>query len=237
MIDSDLKNHEHNIVVIIPAFNEEKSIGKVIEEIPAGVVNEVVVINNASTDQTAAVARAAGATVILEPSKGYGNACLRGIQYCKQLTTHPDIIVFLDGDHSDLPEEMLYLVAPIAEDRADLVIGSRTLGKKEAGSITQQQRMGNWIATFLMRIFFAASFTDLGPFRAIRFTSLLKLNMEDKTYGWTVEMQIKALKMKLRCIELPVSYRKRIGTSKISGTIKGSVMAGYKILYTIFRYL
>lgn len=228
---------KRNIVVIIPAFNEEKSIGKVIEEIPDAFVRWVIVVNNASTDRTAAVAEEAGATVILEQNKGYGNACLRGIQYCRELNPQPDVIVFLDGDHSDYPQEMINLATPILEDIADLVIGSRTLGKKEAGSITPQQQIGNWIATRLIRIFFGATFTDLGPFRAIRFDSLLKLNMKDKSYGWTVEMQVKALKMKLRCKEVPVSYRKRIGTSKISGTIKGSVMAGYKILYTIFRYL
>lgn len=225
------------ISVIIPAFNEAQSIGKVISEIPNGFVSEVVVVNNASTDSTAEVAAAAGAIVLDEPRRGYGSACLRGISYCANLKPRPDIIVFVDGDHADYPEEIPDLVKPILEDSADLVIGSRALGKRQKGSMTVQQIFGNWLATSLLKILFSVRFTDLGPFRAIRFPSLLGLDMQDKTYGWTVEMQIKAAKQDLRCVEVPVRYRKRIGQSKISGTIRGTVMAGYKILYTLFKYL
>lgn len=225
------------ITVIIPAFNEGESIGRVISEVPVGVVSEIVVVNNASTDATGDAAIAAGATVLYEPRRGYGYACLAGISYCEGQTPRPDIIVFVDGDHSDYPEEIPHLVKPILDDGADLVIGSRALGKRQRGSMTVQQIFGNWLATRLLKLFFSVTFTDLGPFRAIRFSSLPGLDMQDKTYGWTVEMQIKAAKQKLRCVEVPVRYRKRIGTSKISGTVKGTIMAGYKILYTLFRYL
>lgn len=225
------------IKVIIPAFNEEKSIVKVIQEIPAGLINEIIVVNNASTDQTAFVAHHAGATVLNEPQPGYGNACLKGIDYCNKLNPQPDIIIFIDGDYSDYPEEMFLLLKPLMDNKADLVIGSRSLGKKEQGSMTPQQIFGNWLATRLLYLFFKVKFTDLGPFRAIRFPVLLALDMKDKTYGWTVEMQLKAARQKFNCVEVPVSYRKRIGVSKISGTVKGTIMAGYKILYTIFRYL
>jgi glycosyltransferase involved in cell wall biosynthesis len=223
--------------VIIPAFNEELSIGRVISAIPPHLVTEIVVVNNASTDNTAKVSESAGATVLYERVPGYGNACLKGVEYCKKQATPPDVLVFLDGDHSDYPEEMTALILPIIENKADLVIGSRTLGKKEKGSMTPQQIFGNWLATGLLKLLFKVRFTDLGPFRAIRFSSLLNLNMQDTTYGWTVEMQIKSAKQNLRCVEVPVRYRKRIGVSKISGTVKGTIMAGYKILYTIFRYL
>lgn len=223
------------IYVIIPAFNEARSIGKVVAEIPKDFVTEVIVVNNASTDDTTAAARQAGATVLDEPRPGYGNACLRGIAHCQISVPPPEIIVFLDGDLSDFPQEMRALVEPIAADKVDLVIGSRTLGKRERGSLTVQQIFGNWLATKLLRLFFKAKFTDLGPFRAIRFSSLLALEMRDPTYGWTVEMQVKAAKQNIRFMELPVSYRKRIGVSKVSGTVKGTVMAGYKILYTIFK--
>ncbi|MEO5600627.1 MAG: glycosyltransferase family 2 protein [Cyclobacteriaceae bacterium] len=227
----------HIIHVIIPAFNEEKSIARVIAEIPDDLVTEIIVVNNASTDQTADVAGQMRATVLDEPEPGYGRACLKGIGYCSKQYPLPDIVVFLDGDYSDYPQEMRSLVKPIVENKADLVIGSRALGTKEKGSMTSQQIFGNWLATTLLKIFFKVRFTDLGPFRAIRFTSLLSLNMQDKTYGWTVEMQLKGAKQKLRCLEIPVRYRKRIGISKISGTVKGTIMAGYKILFTIFRYL
>jgi glycosyltransferase involved in cell wall biosynthesis len=224
------------IHVIIPAYNEEKSIAKVIQEIPKHLITEIIVVNNASSDDTAEVARNAKATVLDEPQRGYGNACLKGIDYCKQQDPWPDIVVFLDGDYSDYPEEMEALVKPVIENKADLVIGSRALGKREKGSMTVQQIFGNWLATRLLKLFFKVQFTDLGPFRAIRFSALLSLNMQDKTYGWTVEMQLKSAKQKLHCIEVPVRYRKRIGFSKISGTVKGTIMAGYKILYTLFRY-
>lgn len=225
------------IYVIIPAFNEAQSIGRVISEIPLDLVESILVVNNASTDSTAEMASAAGAIVLDETRQGYGYACLRGISYCVNQIRRPDIIVFVDGDHSDYPEEIPDLVRPILEDRADLVIGSRALGTRQKGSMTVQQIFGNWLATRLLKIFFSVRFTDLGPFRAIRFSSLLELDMQDKTYGWTVEMQIKAAKRNLRCVEVPVRYRKRIGKSKISGTVRGTVMAGYKILYTLFKYL
>ncbi len=224
------------ICVIIPAFNEENGVGEVIREIPKRLVDEVVVVNNASTDNTEKIAREAGATVLREPVPGYGRACLKGIAYLKNLNTPPDIVVFLDADHSDYPEEMEQLIRPIADGTAHLVIGSRALGKKEAGSMTPQQIFGNWLATRLLYLIYKVRFTDLGPFRAIGFAQLLELNMQDKTYGWTVEMQVKAAKKNLKCIEVPVRYRKRIGFSKISGTVKGTVLAGYKIIATLLRY-
>lgn len=223
------------IVVIIPAFNEENGIGQVLSEIPKDLVEEVVVVNNASTDDTEKIARDAGATVLREEIPGYGRACLKGIEYVRQ--NPPDVVVFLDADHSDYPEEMTSVVEPILDRNADLVIGSRALGNREKGSMTPQQVFGNWLATGLLKLFYNVRFTDLGPFRAIRFDKLMAIDMQDKTYGWTVEMQLKAAKMKMNCVEVPVRYRKRIGFSKISGTIKGTVMAGYKILYTIFKYL
>jgi glycosyltransferase involved in cell wall biosynthesis len=222
--------------VIIPAFNEENGVGQVIQEIPKNLVNEIIVVNNASTDNTEKIARQNGAIVLHEPTPGYGRACLKGIEYLKNSVDQPEVVVFLDADHSDYPEEMLALIKPILENKADLVIGSRALGNKEQGSMTPQQIFGNWLATRLLRILYGVTFTDLGPFRAIRFDKLIALDMQDKTYGWTVEMQLKAAKMGFRCTEVPVKYRKRIGFSKISGTVKGTVMAGYKILFTIFKY-
>lgn len=224
------------IDVIIPAYNEEKSIAKVIAEIP-DFVSEVVVVDNGSTDNTAIAARDGGATVLSEANRGYGNACLKAIAYCKGKTIPPDVVVFLDGDYSDYPEQMPDLLRPILDEGNDLVIGSRSLGEREAGSMTIQQIFGNWLATSLLKMFFNTRFTDLGPFRAIRFSSLLALGMRDRNYGWTVEMQVKAAKQKLKCVEVPVRYRKRIGISKVSGTVKGTIMAGYKILYTIFKYI
>lgn len=225
-----------SIVVIIPAFNEENSVGKVVQEIPAGLVREIIVVNNNSNDQTAAEAARAGATVLHEPIQGYGRACLRGIAYAQHLEPIPDIIVFLDADYSDYPTEMPLVLQPILADAADMVIGSRALGNRQRGSMTPQQVVGNWIATTLMRWLYGVRYTDLGPFRAIRFDKLLAINMQDKTYGWTVEMQLKAAKMGMRTTEVPVNYRKRIGYSKVSGTLKGTILAGYKILATIFRY-
>lgn len=222
--------------MIIPAYNEEDAIGKVVGDIPA-CVGEVVVVDNNSKDQTGAVAAAAGATVLTEPRQGYGNACLCGIEYVSKQTTKPDIIVFLDADYSDRPEELPKVVQPIVDGRADLVIGSRALGTRERGAMTPQQVYGNWLATHLLRWLYGAHFTDLGPFRAIRYEALMQIGMKDKTYGWTVEMQLKAAKQKLRCVEVPVTYRKRIGVSKVSGTVKGTLLAGYKIIWTIFKYL
>lgn len=225
------------IDVIIPVYNEAESIGLVISDIPKNIVRNIIVCNNGSTDQTAHNATSAGATVIVVPQKGYGNACLGGMTYISNLSQKPDIVVFLDGDYSDFPQEMPDLIRSIVSDHTDLVIGSRALGHREKGSMTPQQLFGNWLATRLISAFFNYKFTDLGPFRAIRYDALLRLQMNDKTYGWTVEMQVKAARHGLKCTEIPVSYRKRIGESKVSGTIKGTILAGYKILWTIFKYL
>ena len=208
-----------------------------LKDIPQGLVREVIVCNNASTDRTSEVAAAHGAKVVFQPLKGYGNACLKGMEYIAQKSIKPDIVVYLDADYSDHPEEMPFLIAPIREGGYDMVIGSRALGVRERGSMTPQQVFGNWLATRLIQLFFNYTFTDLGPFRAIRYDKLLEINMIDRNYGWTVEMQIKAAKKKLRCTEVAVMYRKRIGVSKVSGTVKGTIMAGYKIILTIFRYL
>ncbi|WP_010135034.1 glycosyltransferase family 2 protein [Ochrovirga pacifica] len=226
----------NKVLVIIPAFNEEKSISKVIHDIPKKVVDEIIVINNNSTDQTANQAKNAGATVLFEPNKGYGYACLKGMEYVKNQNLQPDIIVFLDGDYSDYPEQITELILPITAHNYDFVIGSRNNPQVEKGAMTPQQIFGNKLATSLMKLFFNANFTDLGPFRAIKYPALLELKMQDKTYGWTVEMQLKALKNKLTCTEIPVKYRKRIGTSKVSGTVKGTIFAGIKILTWIFKY-
>jgi glycosyltransferase involved in cell wall biosynthesis len=225
------------ILVIIPALNEEMSIGKVIADIPRDLVSEVVVTDNGSTDRTAGVAAGAGATVLSEERRGYGYACTKGIHYAlsKPAGERPDILVFLDGDYSDYPGEMRLLVRPIIEDGFDMIIGSRTSGERERGALLPQALFGNALATTLIKWLYGVSFTDLGPFRAVRFDKLLGLGMSDMTYGWTVEMQIKAAKQGLRCGEAPVSYRKRIGVSKVTGTLGGTVKAGYKILWTIFK--
>ncbi|MGQ9922067.1 MAG: glycosyltransferase family 2 protein [Desulfobacca sp.] len=216
--------------VVIPALNEEAVIGQVVAAIPAW-VDEVVVVDNGSTDATAAVAQEQGARVIQEPQRGYGAACLAGIAALPD----PDIIVFMDGDGSDVPKEMDFLVDPLIQDKAELVIGSRVLGIRESGALSPQVRFGNWLACWLIHLCWGQSYTDLGPFRAIRRQSLLCLAMQDRDYGWTVEMQIKAVSRGLKIIEVPVSYRRRVGTSKISGTLRGVMGAGIKILYVIFR--
>lgn len=223
------------ITVIIPAFNEEDSIAKVIHDIPS-IVSEIIVVNNHSSDDTERVAQSAGATVLTETRKGYGYACLKGMQYVSEQEQKPEIIVFLDGDYSDYPEELSNLVAPILNEDMDFVIGARVKSLREQGSMTGPQIFGNGLATFLMRLFFNSQFTDLGPFRAIKYERLLSLNMEDKTYGWTVEMQLKVLRKKLSYVEIPVPYRNRIGVSKVSGTVKGAIFAGLKILGWIFKY-
>ncbi len=222
------------ISVVIPAYNEEQSIGKVVSAIDRELVNHVIVVNNNSNDNTVEVAKNAGAIVLDQPRKGYGWACLRGIDKCKELNT--EIIVFLDGDFSDYPEEIKDVIAPILEQDMDMVIGSRVLGKREKGSLTPQQIFGNSLATKLIQLFYGAKFTDLGPFRAMKFDSLQALEMTDKTYGWTIEMQIKAVKKKMKFCEVPVNYKRRIGVSKVSGTIKGSVLAGIKIIFAVFKY-
>jgi glycosyltransferase involved in cell wall biosynthesis len=228
------------IKVIIPAFNEEASIALVINDIP-NLVDEIIVVSNNSTDNTEKIAKKAGATVLVEPQKGYGYACLKGMDYIAS-TSHintsktPDIIVFLDGDYSDYPKELTKIIQPIVEEDIDFVVGARVKELREDGSMTGPQIFGNWLATTLMRLFFKSSFTDLGPFRAIKYQKLLDLNMEDKTYGWTVEMQLKVLKQKLTYREIPVKYKNRIGVSKVSGTVKGAIFAGVKILTWIFKY-
>ncbi len=219
------------VVVIIPAYNEESAIAKVIADIPRDVAGEVVVVDNASDDGTAQAARAAGATVIKERRRGYGFACLCGIEHAR--SQGAEIVVFLDGDYSDFPQEMHELVAPIRNRVADLVIGSRTRGKTQRGALLPQARAGNWLACTLMRLIWRAPYSDLGPFRAVRMESLLRLQMQDGTFGWTIEMQIKGHLAGLRIAEVPVSYRRRIGTSKITGTVSGTVRAGIGILRTI----
>ena len=221
--------------LIIPALNEEKAIQEVLKEIPSELVREIVVIDNNSSDRTSEMARALGATTLLCNDPGYGNACLLGIEYLKSKEQLPDVLVFLDGDHSDFPEELPLLLNEI-EASNDMVIGSRALGERESGSMTIPQVLGNWLATRMLFWIYGVRFTDLGPFRAIRWDALMKLKMEDRNYGWTVEMQVKAAKQKMRCSEVAVSYRKRIGISKVSGTIKGAFLAGYKIIFTILKF-
>ena len=212
-------------------MNEEQSIGRVVKDIP-GDVEWVIVADNGSKDGTARAAREQGAQVVSEPRRGYGYACLAGIA---NLPAGAEIVVFMDGDYSDYPAELRDLVAAMVEHTADLVVGSRVLGQREKGSLTPQQRFGNWLSTRLIRLLYGFSYTDLGPFRAIRADALRRLNMQDRTYGWTVEMQVKVLQHRMKVVEIPVSYRKRIGRSKVSGTISGSVKAGAKILWTIGR--
>lgn len=230
-----MSNPQPRIAVLIPALNEEASLPYVLADMPREVVEEVVVIDNGSSDHTAAVARAGGATVLSEARRGYGWACLAGIEYLKTKT--PDIVVFLDADYSDHPEELPAVVRPIVAEGYDLVIGSRTKGEADRGALLLQSRFGNALATLLIRLLYGFTYSDLGPFRAIRFPALLGLGMTDRTYGWTVEMQIKAVRQRLRIAEVPVRYRKRAGgESKVSGTFKGTLLAGYKILWTVFRY-
>jgi len=223
--------------VIIPAYNEQDSIGKVINDIPQELVREVVVCNNNSKDKTKEVAIAAGATVVDAPHKGYGSACLAGMAYIAKKDSLPEVVVFLDGDYSDHPEELPLLTDCLRETDSDMVIGSRALGNLERGSMQPQQILGNWLATTLIKLFYGYKFTDLGPFRALKYDSLVAMNMEDKDFGWTVEMQVKAAKLGYRTQEVPVTYRKRIGVSKVSGTVKGTLLAGHKILWTIFKLL
>jgi glycosyltransferase involved in cell wall biosynthesis len=216
---------------VIPALNEERSLPLVLAAVPKGLVHEIVVVDNGSTDGTARVAAEAGARVVLEARRGYGRACLTGIA----AIARTDVVAFLDADFSDRPEELPLVLAPLLEGRADLVIGSRTLGRRERGALLPHARLGNVLATFLLRLLFGIRFTDLGPFRAIRADALRDLEMADQDFGWTVEMQAKAAKARLRCVEVPVSYRRRVGRSKISGTMAGTLGASRKILGTIFR--
>jgi len=223
------------ITVIIPAYNEQDSIANVVNDIPE-IVNEIIVINNNSTDNTPINAKNAGATVLHENKKGYGYACLKGLNYIENQKIKPEIVVFLDGDYSDYPAQLTELIAPIITKNIDFVLGARVKEQRESGAMTPQQIFGNWLATALMKLFFGATYTDLGPFRAIKYEKLMALKMEDKTYGWTVEMQLKVLKQQFTYLEIPVKYRNRIGVSKVSGTIKGAIFAGIKILTWIFKY-
>ena len=220
--------NKKTVAVIIPAFNEEQSIAKVISAIPEW-VDDVLVVDNGSTDQTIQMAAHTRAKVITEHQKGYGAACYRGIEEMQEA----DIIVFLDADFSDYPEEMHLLVDPITEDQVQMVIGSRTLGEAEPGALTPQQRYGNALACFLIKLFWGKSHTDLGPFRAISSAALRQIDMQDRGFGWTVEMQIRAIQEGMDVLEAPVGYRKRIGKSKISGTVTGVIMAGTVIIKTI----
>ena len=223
------------VKVIIPAYNEAAAILKVIGDIP-NFVQEIIVVDNGSTDPTSEVAKRAGATVLIEPNKGYGFACLKGIEYIQNSNQKTDIIVFIDGDYSDYPQQMFEIIAPILNQNIDFVLGTRKKNLSEKGAMRPQQRFGNWLATNLMRLFFDSKFTDLGPFRAIKYQVLQQLSMKDKTYGWTIEMQLKILKQNFTYMEVPVKYRNRIGVSKVSGTLKGAIFAGVKILTWIFKY-
>jgi glycosyltransferase involved in cell wall biosynthesis len=227
-----------DVAVIIPALNEETSLPLVLADLPA--VGRVIVVDNGSTDATARLAAEAGALVVREPRRGYGAACLRGLATIADLvaggTTPPRVVVFVDGDYSDHVEGLPALVAPIFADTADFVLGSRLLGEREPGAMPPQSLFGNRLACFLMRHLFGGRYTDLGPFRAIAYPALLRLGMVDRNFGWTVEMQIKATRAGLRTLEVPVPYRRRIGRSKISGTLVGTLKAGGKILYVIGKY-
>ena len=221
------------ISIIIPAYNEESSIGLVLDALPQEKLHEIIVVDNGSTDATARVAQEHGARVVKEPRKGYGSACLKGIDELDA----PDIVVFIDGDFSDFPEEIVLLIGPIETGEKDFVLGSRMILPKSQLALLPQARYGNRLAVFLIKLFFKHEFTDLGPFRAIRYSSLMSIGMQDMDFGWTVEMQIKAVRNGLRIQEVPVNYRKRVGISKISGTVLGTFRAGTKIIYTIFKYL
>jgi glycosyltransferase involved in cell wall biosynthesis len=220
-----------DVRIVIPALNEEASLPFVLQDIPRGLAREVVVVDNGSTDRTSEVAREAGATVLREPRRGYGGACQKGIEYLR--STPCQILVILDADHSDHPEQLPDLVRPIMEGRADMVLGSRTMGTIDPGALAPQARYGNLLASSLIWIFHRRWFTDMGPFRAMNFRRFLDLGVGDPTYGWNVEMQMKALARGLTVLEVPVDYRRRKGTSKISGTLRGTLRAGYKIISTI----
>jgi len=224
------------IDIVIPALNEEASLPLVLAQLPRSSVHRIVVADNGSTDATARVAREGGAEVVAAARRGYGSACLAGLAHLRR-TGPPEVVVFIDADYSDHPEELPAVVAPILAGTADLVIGSRVLGRRERGALLPQARAGNLVACLLIRIFYGHRFTDLGPFRAIRWDALERIGMADPDFGWTAEMQVKAVRLGLRCAEVPVSYRRRVGVSKITGTITGTVRAGYKILWTVARHI
>jgi glycosyltransferase involved in cell wall biosynthesis len=224
------------IDVLIPALNEEASLPLVLVGLPRPPVRRIVVADNGSIDGTARVAKAGGAEVVTASRRGYGSACLAGLDHLRR-TGPPDVVVFVDADYSDFPGELPALVAPILAGEADLVIGSRVLGRRERGALLPQARAGNLVACRLIRLFYGHRFTDLGPFRAVRWDALERLAMSDPNFGWTAEMQVKAVRRGLRCVEVPVSYRRRVGVSKITGTLSGTLRAGYKILWTVARHI
>ncbi|GBE05285.1 undecaprenyl-phosphate mannosyltransferase [bacterium BMS3Abin10] len=221
-----------NISVIIPALNEEASLPRTLRDIPRDLVDEVVVVDNGSTDSTPSIAREWGATVLFEPRRGYGYPCLKGIEYLKD--RNPDVVVFLDGNYSDHPEEIIRLVDPVVKEGYDLVLGSRVMGKCEKGALRPPVRFGNFLASALIRLLYGFKYSDMGPFRAIRFDKLLELDMKGNL-GWTIEMQVKAIKKGYSITEVPVSYRKGSGRSKITGNVKGILKVGYRIIRTIFK--
>ncbi|MFZ9981487.1 MAG: glycosyltransferase family 2 protein [Cyclobacteriaceae bacterium] len=224
--------------LIIPALNEEHSLPLLLKAIDRRIIRDIIVADNGSTDGTAVIATDSGATVIHENRRGYGFACMAGINYCRAKSIPPEVLVFMDGDFADDPDDLKKIIEPIALNGADLVIGSRVSGTRERGSLTIPQLFGNQLAGTLIRIFFGVRFTDLGPFRAIRLSKLVEMNLQEMTYGWTVEMQLRAAGMKMNCVELPVHYRNRYsGTSKVSGTLKGTILAGYRILFVVFRFV
>jgi glycosyltransferase involved in cell wall biosynthesis len=225
---------DQSVAVLIPVLNEEEMLPKVLKDIPRNIVDETVVIDNGSTDNTVAIARDWGATVLFEDRKGYGFPCLRGIDYLKE--KRPDIVVFVDGNYSDHPEEIPRLIEPLVKEKYDLILGSRVMGKIEKGALRPPVRFGNLLATTLIRIIYGFRYTDLGPFRAIKFNRLLELNMRDN-WGWTPEMQAKAVKRGYKVAEVPVSYRKGRGKSKITGNLKGIIVVGYRILWVIVKSL
>jgi glycosyltransferase involved in cell wall biosynthesis len=222
--------------VVIPALNERVSLPRVLDDLPRALIREIVVVDNGSTDGTGDIAASRGCAVVREPRRGYGSACLAGLAYLEARPAPPDVVAFLDADRSDRADELGLLLAPIDEGRADLVVGSRELGARERGALLPQQRAGNWVASTMIRVLYGVSITDLGPFRAIRWSALRELRMADTTYGWTAEMQVKAFRAGLRFVEVPVSYRRRQGRSKIAGTVRGTIGASFKIVTTIVRH-
>jgi glycosyltransferase involved in cell wall biosynthesis len=234
-VSNATRDQPATVDVVIPAFNEERSLPLVLGALPRPPVRRVVVADNASTDDTSRVAREGGAEVVPETRRGYGSACLAGLDHLRR-TGPPDIVAFVDADFSDHPEELLSLIAPILAGEADLVIGSRILGSREPGALLPQARMGNFVACRMIRLLYGHRFTDLGPFRAVSWEALERMKMADTNFGWTAEMQVKAVRLGLRCTEVPVSYRRRVGVSKITGTVSGTIRAGYKILWTVLRY-
>ena len=236
--DPDAPSSAPAVDVVIPALDEERSLPLVLAALPRPPVRRVVVADNGSTDGTARVAALGGAEVVAAARRGYGSACLAGLAHLRRADPPgpPDVVVFVDADYSDHPDELPRLLAPIVAGQADLVIGSRILGRREPGALLPQARAGNLVACALIRLLYGHRYTDLGPFRAVRWAALERLGMRDPDFGWTAEMQVKALRRGLRVTEVAVSYRRRVGVSKITGTVAGTLRAGYKILWTVLRH-